>query len=133
MGKQALMGNPIESPARLKEELLKAAPDLDMFGGIHASYALDACACCDALLDFLISKDANSPSWAANLSIDTVYSFAGETGDLDPDMPLEDLRPIRTELAFQEALVSTLEQVDVQELMATLLDKEYDVSNIGLS
>lgn len=119
---------------KLREDLLLVSPDtVDFPNEVGASYALDACAICDAILCLIEENAADATKRAASLSIETVYIFSLDTGEWEDHMPLENSPTIVREVEYLEQLVAKIATSDFAELRQLAGAENFQVSNIGLS
>ena len=119
---------------KLREELLSVSPDTGDFPNeVGASYALDACAICDAILCLIDENASDSTKMAVNLTIETAYVYSLETGEWEDHMPLGNSPTIVREVEYLEQLVSKITISDFAEVRDLASAENFQVSNIGLS
>jgi uncharacterized protein YjaG (DUF416 family) len=119
---------------KLREDLLLVSPDTGDFPNeAGASYALDACAICDAILCLIEENAADATKRAASLSIETGYIFSLDTGEWEDHMPLENSPTIVREVEYLEQLVVKIATSDFTEVRDLASEENFQVSNIGLS
>ncbi len=119
---------------KLREELLLVSPDTGDFPNeVGASYALDACAICDAILCLIEENASDSTKRAVNLTIETAYVYSLETGEWEDHMPLGNSPTIVREVEYLEQLVAKITISDFAEVRDLASAENFQVSNIGLS
>lgn len=134
IAEEAFFNLPSGNVDKLREDLLLVSPDTEDFPNeIGACYALDACAICDTLLVLISEGEFKSMKYAVDLSIDTVYYYASEIGEMDNTSPLENSPTIVREVEYLEQLVAKMTTNDFAEVRDLASEANFQVSNIGLS
>ncbi|MBS1623750.1 MAG: DUF416 family protein [Bacteroidetes bacterium] len=126
LGESALTSLPQYDEAQwqaMRTELLDLGPDTEDYPTAEASYALDACAACDTLLELLSKEDSNSLPRCAQLCFDSLSVYVQENGILD-DAALSNHPLMEGEMNFQIGLIQQILAASENDLL-TIIRREY--------